>query len=236
MSEAEVLVITGGSRGIGRATVELFTARAAKVVNVSRSPCTVEGAINVRADFAEPGWLAGVETELASHLEGASRVTLVHNSGLLLKDSAREIDGVAFARALQVNVIACAELNAAILPRMPKGSSVIFVGSTLSEKAVAGTLSYVTSKHAMLGLMRATAQDLVGSGVHTACVCPGFTNTEMLRDHVGNDEAILASIAGGVAFGRLIEPVEIAETILFCADHPVINGACIHANLGQIES
>eukprot|EP01043_Picozoa_sp_COSAG02_P056833 COSAG02_NODE_6801_length_3352_cov_170.007378_3_plen_92_part_00 len=52
-----------------------------------------------------------------------------------------------------------------------------FVGSTLSEKAVANTASYVTAKHAMVGLMRATCQDLAAAAapVHTALVCPGFT-------------------------------------------------------------
>ena len=52
---------------------------------------------------------------------------------------------------------------------------------------------------------------------------------------VGNDPAVLASIAGLSAYGRLIEPVEIAATLLFAAQSPVLNGAVVHANLGQIE-
>ncbi len=95
--------------------------------------------------------------------------------------------------------------------------------------------SYVISKHALVGLMRATCQDLATREIHTACICPGFTDTEMLRTHVGEDSGVLDAIAAMNPFGRLIEPREIAESILFAAQHPVINGAVLHANLGQIE-
>jgi NAD(P)-dependent dehydrogenase (short-subunit alcohol dehydrogenase family) len=82
-------------------------------------------------------------------------------------------------------------------------------------------------------MMRATCQDLAGSGVHTACISPGFTNTEMLREHVPAD--VMPQIAAMSAFERLIEPDEIAKTLLFAAQNPVLNGATINANLGQIE-
>ena len=88
----------------------------------------------------------------------------------------------------------------------------------------------------MVGMMRASCQDLTSTGIHTACICPGFTDTEMLRAHVGGSEEVLEAIGGLSTFGRLIDPSEIAETILFCAENPVINGAVIHANLGQKES
>jgi len=84
----------------------------------------------------------------------------------------------------------------------------------------------------MIGLMRATCQDLAGSGVHTACICPGFTDTEMLRAHVGD---AVEAITGMVTAGRLLKPEEIAELIRVCADSPALNGAVLHANLGQIE-
>ena len=119
---------------------------------------------------------------------------------------------------------------------MSAGSAILYVGSTLSEKAVANSFTYVTSKHAMLGMMRATCQDLAGLKIHTACICPGFTDTEMLRAHVGQDPDILESIAGGSALGRLIEPTEIADLLFFSAENPIINGAVLHGNLGQIES
>lgn len=87
-----------------------------------------------------------------------------------------------------------------------QGSSVIFVGSTLSEKAVANRASYVTTKHAVVGLMRSYVQDLFGSGVHTAVVCPGFTDTPMLQAAMASDpEGSAKFIQGFVSCGRLIQ-------------------------------
>jgi NAD(P)-dependent dehydrogenase (short-subunit alcohol dehydrogenase family) len=94
----------------------------------------------------------------------------------------------------------------------------------------------VVSKHAQLGMMRATCQDLMGSGIHTALICPGFTDTEMLRTHLGDDPEVEQAIAGMNSFNRLIEPDEIAELIRWAHHNPVINGAVLHANLGQKEN
>jgi hypothetical protein len=58
----------------------------------------------------------------------------------------------------------------------------------------------------------------------------------MLRAHVGDNEAVLQDIASGSTFGRLVLPGEIADLLFFAAENPVINGAVLHGNLGQIES
>ena len=94
----------------------------------------------------------------------------------------------------------------------------------------------MVSKHAQLGMMRATCQDLMGSGLHTALVCPGFTDTEMLRTHLGDDPGVERLFAEMNSFGRLINPAEIAELIRWAHHNPVINGSVLHANLGQKES
>jgi len=57
----------------------------------------------------------------------------------------------------------------------------------------------------------------------------------MLRDYVGGSEEVLAGMAEGLSEKRLIEPIEIANTILFCAQNSVVNGTILHANLGAIE-
>jgi len=232
---SRTLVISGASRGIGLATARAFAAEGWRVVNLSRRPPGIAEAIHLAVDLADPDWDRVHAARLAEAVAGSTTLCLVHNAGLLGKNSVTELGAAEFAQALQVNVIAAQQLNRLLLPAMGPGSSIIYVGSTLGEKAVAGACSYVVSKHAQIGLMRATCQDLAGRGIHTACVCPGFTDTEMLREHVGADEAVLAALAGAVALGRLVEPVEIARTIQFCAANPVINGAVIHANLGQIE-
>ena len=84
-------------------------------------------------------------------------------------------------------------------------------------------------------MMRASCQDLDNSGIHTCCICPGFTDTKMLRQHLGNDEEIIKQVADNMTAHRLVEPQEIAELCYFCANHAVINGSVLHANLGQIE-
>jgi NAD(P)-dependent dehydrogenase (short-subunit alcohol dehydrogenase family) len=229
------LLITGASRGIGLATARLFAQDGWRVVNVSRSPADVPGIVHVAADLADPAWELAHGGAVRAAVEGSARVCLVHNAGLLTKDSVHTLEAADFARVLQVNVVAAQQLNRLMLPLMEPGSSILFVGSTLGEKAVAGACAYAVSKHAQIGLMRAACQDLAGRGIHTACVCPGFTDTEMLRAHVGADAGVLAALAAGVTFGRLVEPDEIAATLRFCAEHAVINGAVIHANLGQVE-
>jgi NAD(P)-dependent dehydrogenase (short-subunit alcohol dehydrogenase family) len=196
----------------------------------------VDGVDSIRCDFADPEDVAAACNRLEERIDSGGPLLLIHNASLLQNDRTGELDPATFARVLQINLAAPNALNTALIPRMGPGSAVIYLGSTLSEKAVPGSYSYVTSKHATVGMMRATCQDLAGRGIHTACICPGFTDTEMLRSHIGTDPETEAAVASMSSFGRLIEPDEIAETVVWAATHPVINGAVIHANLGQVEN
>ena len=233
---AKTLLITGASRGIGLATATLFSDAGYRVINLSRSRPELDGIEHLALDLANADAIDAMAATLQQKVAGCDSLTVVHNAGLLRKDSTRELPARSLHEVLQINVVAPAQLNQLLLPSMQPGSAIVYIGSTLSEKGVANTCSYVTSKHAVLGLMRATCQDLSGTGIHTACVCPGFTATEMLSGHVGGDQQVLDAIASGIAFKRLIEPQEIARTVLFAAENPVLNGAVLHANLGQIES
>lgn len=230
------LVITGASRGIGLATAELFQRDGFEVINLSRSASPLADVRHLEIDLTTRGWEQAIKQNLLPILSDAAQIVLVHNAGAIIKDSVVDLKVDEFRRVLEINVIAPAQLTHLLLPAMKANSSVIYIGSTLGEIGVPNSCAYVTSKHALIGLMRSTCQDLVATGIHTACVCPGFTDTEMLRAHVGHSEEILQSIASGVTQKRLIQPDEIARTIQFCAQNPVINGAIIHANLGQIQS
>jgi len=226
------LVITGGGRGIGLATARRFVEAGFEIVNLSRSPIPIDTARQITVDFAAHGWESAVSEQLSEALDGFERVCLVHNSALQLPGDVANIDIVGLRNSLEINVVAPAILNRLVLPSMTAGSSIIYVGSTLSHRATRGMAAYATSKHAVVGLMKSTAQDLAGSGIHTVCVCPGFTNTEMLRSYGGEALDHLASL---VTQNRLIEPVEIAETIFHAAQSPVLNGAMLLADLGFIE-
>lgn len=229
-------VITGASVGIGHATAQAFQRSGFTVFNLSRRECSVSEVHNISCDLSSTEVINSTCDALRSAIEQSESVTLVHNAAQMLKDSADDCESDSLRAVLETNVVAINSLNQQLLPLLPPTSSLIFVGSTLSEKAVAGTFSYVVSKHAQLGMMRATCQDLMGREIHTALVCPGFTDTEMLRTHLGGNQEAERAIASMNSFNRLIDPAEIAELIHWAHHNPVINGSVLHANLGQRES
>lgn len=230
----KLLIITGASAGIGLRTAQTFVDDGYQVINLSRRRCPIEKVHHVNCDLAVQGFYDGISAQLSPLLEQADVITLIHNASRLENDSAIETPSNRLRDVLEVNLVAPNTLNYSIIPYMRAGSSILYVGSTLSEKAVPGSFSYVTTKHALIGMMRATCQDLAGRDIHTACICPGFTDTEMLRQHVPEDA--MEAVRGMSAFGRLISPEEIADTLQWAARSPVINGSVIHANLGQVES
>ncbi|MFT6408109.1 MAG: NAD(P)-dependent dehydrogenase (short-subunit alcohol dehydrogenase family) [Arenicella sp.] len=233
---SKVLVITGASKGIGLATAKQFLARDYRVINLSRSACEVDGVVNFSVDLLSHHWVAELGSALVEAVGTPEKIVLVHNAAMMTKETVSSIDGDTLRRVLQLNVVASAELNALLIPNMKQGSSIAYVSSTLGRKAVANTHAYVVSKHAVIGQMRATCQDLAGSMIHTAAICPGFTETEMLREHLGANPEIYQQITSTIAHGRLAQPSEIADVIWFVSQNPVINGAILDANLGQIET
>lgn len=229
----QVLVITGASSGIGLCTAQRFLAANYEVINLSRRRCPEDKVRHIGCDLSDPAFCEQISGQLEPAFREATRITMIHNASRLERDNAGETPSSRLREVLEVNIIAPNTLNASVIPFMRPGSSILYVGSTLSEKAVPGSYSYVVSKHALVGMMRATCQDLAGREIHTACICPGFTDTEMLRTHVPNDA--MDSVRNLSAFGRLIDPAEIADTLYWASQSPVINGAVIHANLGQLE-
>ena len=232
----DAAIITGASVGIGRAAAAAFSAEGFRVFNLSRRECPLQDVTNITCDLTVPAAIEAACDELAPHVQQAGRVALVYNASQMRKDSADDCSSDSLREVLESNVVGINSLNQRLLPLLPPGSSVLYVGSTLAEKAVGGTFSYVVSKHAQLGMMRATCQDLFGREVDTALICPGFTDTEMLRTHIGTAPEVEAGIASMNSFNRLIEPQEIAELIRWAHHNPVINGAVLHGNLGQRES
>ncbi len=229
-------IITGASAGIGAATAKAFLERDDTVIAVARRPCPHTKAISIATDLTSNESIDALIQQITSQIDVKTRICLVHNAAKMNKDSVGACTDDDLRAVLDTNIIGINRLNQALLPYMDAGSSIVYVGSTLAEKAVPGSFSYVISKHAQLGMMRATCQDLMGSGIHTAMVCPGFTDTEMLRTHLGEDTEVLNTIGAMNSFSRLVQPEEIASGILFCHDNPAINGSVFHLNLGQKES
>ncbi|MCE2437267.1 MAG: SDR family oxidoreductase [Pseudomonadales bacterium] len=230
----KLLVLTGASSGIGLATAERFCERHYRVINISRRPCPLDGVQTLSCDLSVPHFENELASKLASAIGEDGEICLVHNAATYRRDKSGWLTNDELRRVLEVNLLAPNALPNLVVPRMRAGSSVLYVGSTLSEQAVANTCSYTTSKHALAGMMKALCQDLSGSGVHTAMICPGFTDTEMLRAHT--PAVAMPTIKSMTAFGRLIEPSEIAAALHWAACSPVINGSVVHANLGQLTA
>lgn len=233
MAEPTVIV-TGASAGIGLAIAERFASRGHRVISLARRRCPVDIVDSLLIDLSRTDTLAALLPDLEPKLPKDSGVIhVIHNAAALPHDSALEFDGAVLERTLRLNVVTPALLNSALIPRMAHGSSIIFVGSTLSTKGAPQRLSYVTGKHAMLGLMRSTVQDLWGRGINTLCVAPGFVDTGMLRPVLDADPMFEREVLDMISFGRLIEPEEVAEIVEFATRTPALNGALINANLGQ---
>jgi len=247
-----VAIVTGGTSGIGLETARSFVRAGYKVYNISRKTCPIEEVISLQCDLSDQKAVSETLSELHRRvkrdLEGIRipkgnvesdslpTVCVVHNAALYGGDNACDVERETIEKTLAVQVVTPAVINRELIPLMPYGSSIVFIGSTLSEKGVPRALSYITAKHAECGLMRATSQDLHGRGIHTVLLCPGFTDTPMLRQHLGNNSELLATIASANAYGRLVSPSEIATLVMVAAKSPTLNGSVIHANLGQKES
>ncbi|MDC0720310.1 SDR family NAD(P)-dependent oxidoreductase [Nannocystis bainbridge] len=232
---ADTVVLTGGSAGIGQAIAARARADGRCVINLSRRPCPVDGVTNLAVDLGDAAAVADAMTRVRDLLGAPGRVHLIHNAAFPIADAVTAFDARACEQAMRVNVVTPAELTAGLLPSMAPGSSVIFIGSTLSEKGVPGRLTYCATKHALVGLLRATVQDLFGAGIHAVCVCPGFVDTPLLDPLRARGPEVIQQVLGMVSYGRFLSPEEVADIVAFALERPSLNGAIIHANLGQRE-
>lgn len=240
-------VITGGSGdGIGHEIALRFLENGYSVINLSRSKSVIDGVHSVPVDLCsrlkeEDLRMDPVIARMLSG-DGQCELHLIHCASNSVADNIGECDAAEMEQSLMINSVNPAILSSMMLPLMGKGqrSSILFIGSTLSHKAVAQRLSYSVAKHAQIGLMKGITQDLIAAGerdVHSAVICPGFTDTKMLRSGVTEEnraefEQFIASFVG---LQRLIEPAEISRFVYEVAQCPILNGAVIDANGGQKE-
>ena len=135
------VLITGASAGIGLQTADTFAKAGYQVINLSRRPCPLESVTHISCDLSEPSFLAQIDDQLTTLLSGSESVVLIHNAAKLANDTTMETDSEHFRQVLEINLVAPNTLNGFVLPFMQSGSSVLYVGSTLSEKAVPGSFS-----------------------------------------------------------------------------------------------
>ena len=209
--EGKVALVTGGASGIGAATVDLLRAGGATVVPADVTAGDGIAPLDVTDESAVD---ALVERIVAEHgrLDLAANVAGVSGTFSNLVDTAT----ADWRRTIDVNlhgVFFC--LRAELRAMVAAGSgAIVNVASGAARMGVPGLADYSASKHAVLGLTKSAALETARSGIRVNAVCPGTIRTPMLRRFVGDDE-LLEKMGRRAPIGRLGEPAEIAEAIVW---------------------
>jgi NAD(P)-dependent dehydrogenase (short-subunit alcohol dehydrogenase family) len=193
-------LVTGGSRGIGRAVVERFEALGARVVAPSRAELDLRDAAAVEA--------------YAASLEDVPDI-LVNDAGVNPLAAVADINDADLDEILAVNLLAPLRLCRALAPRMAvRGyGRIVNVSSVWSLAAKPGRGAYAVSKAGLNALTRALAVEFAAHGVLVNAVAPGFVATELTTQN--NSSADLAALMQQIPAARLAEPAEVAELIAF---------------------
>lgn len=193
------VLVTGGSRGLGKAAVEEFRRRGWKVYSPTRS----------EMELADP---ASIRDYCLSHAPEGTLDALVHCAGVNWPRSLGNTSEEEWGLMLQVNLTAFRQLVQILAPKLA-GSRVLALGSIWALVSKRERSAYSAAKAGLLGLVRALALELGGQGTLVNAVCPGYIDTDMTRQN--NSAAELAVVAGSIPLGRLGKPEEIAKFIVW---------------------
>lgn len=230
MLDGRHALVTGGGRGIGRAVAAALARAGARVTILGRDT----GALTetVGAGEAQGYVVADVTDEAAvkaSFREAAGARgpidILVANAGIAESAPLAKARPDQFRRLFEFNVVGVVHCMQAVLADMTgRGFGRIVVNASVAGlKGYAYVSAYCASKHAVIGLVRAAAQETIKSGVTVNAVCPGYTDTELVQKQLASmmaktgrsREELLAEMLREEPLGRLITPEEVAEAVLF---------------------
>jgi NAD(P)-dependent dehydrogenase (short-subunit alcohol dehydrogenase family) len=232
-------LVTGGGSGIGAACAAVLTRAGAQVTVLGRRDAPLREAVG--SGIAAAHLVADVTA-----LPALPRFDLLVNAaGVAESAPFLKSEDALFERLWRVNVMGAVAVTRAVLPGMIEAGfgRVVHIASTAALKGYPYVSAYAASKHGLLGLVRALAQEVAAKGVTVNAVCPGFTETDIvaesiarIREKTGRSEAeARAELAKHNPQRRLVQPAEVAEAVLMLClpGAAAINGQAIAVDGGE---
>ena len=214
----KVCVVTGSTAGIGFDVARRLAAEGAHVVSTGRRD-DGPGELHVAADLTERG---AADRVVSTAVERFGRIDgLVNNVGGTDIRKLAELTDDDWQRSFELNLMTAVRTTRAALPHMRPGSAIVNVSSTAAKRPSLGMPDYSVLKAAMLSYSRLVADLCAGDGIRCNAVTPGPTATDTwlgaggLAEQQGDREEVLAKVAAGRPLGRLADPGEIADVIVF---------------------
>ncbi|WP_322987189.1 SDR family oxidoreductase [Actinacidiphila guanduensis] len=239
------MVITGGSRGIGREIALRFADSGARVVvnyagNREAADSTVADlrargvrAVAVQADVADEDGVRSVFDTAEQEFGGVDVV--VHAAGVVHRAPLADLDLADLDRVLRTNVRGTFVVDREAVRRLARGGALINFASSVTRFSTPGNSVYTASKAAVEALTLTLSRELRGRGVTVNAVAPGSIATEMLEEYLAGDEDLRRSVAAGSPLGRVGTPGDVAEVVLFLAGPGRwVNGQVVYVNGGAI--
>lgn len=245
--EGRVALITGGGRGIGRATAEILASRGAKVMCVARSQQELAdvGLEYSVADLGSPEGCAHAVAEAEQRLGPIEILVCNHGIGSAHERVVWEQQPDVWSETMRVNLDGPFHLSRLVLLGMVERQfgRIVYTSSTAGLVAEPAGCAYNSSKHGLLGLMRSVAQDGGSYGITSNAVLPGWVRTEMAersarqeaKDRGITTDQVWEERAALYPPGRVVTPQEVAEMIAFLASEESsgVNGEAIRVALGS---
>jgi NAD(P)-dependent dehydrogenase (short-subunit alcohol dehydrogenase family) len=216
--EDKVCLVTGSTAGIGLEVATRLAAEGAHVVSTGRRD-EGPGELHVAADLTERG---AADRVVAAAVERFGRIDgLVNNAGGTDIRKLAELTDDDWQRSFELNLMTAVRTTRASLPHMRAGSAIVNVSSTAGKRPSGGMPDYSVLKAALLSYSRLVADLYASQGIRCNAVTPGPTATDAwlaedgLAAQQGDRDEVLAKVAAGRPLGRLAEPGEIADVIVF---------------------